>query len=564
MTELRKSATDRKLVSIILPVYNGSRYLRQSIESCLTQTYANIELIVVDDASQDDSAEIVAAHADPRITLLRHHTNRKLPAALNTGFRASSGGYLTWTSHDNYFVPTAIAELVDFLEGSQGVDFVYSDQYIVDERDDTVRLDRTGPVERLIEESCLGGCFLYTRAVYEKLGAYDEGLFLAEDYDYWLRALAAFKLAHLGKPLYYYRLHPDSLSVRRGLEGVEKALAIRRRLFARHLWRYRRPLRRAHISAALLFLHGGRQSAAARAALWGVLFGAGLTLPYALQVAIIEHCLGRRGFNFLRRIKQKTHARFSHRARLREGDAAHGTMGAMAEPARRIGPASLHRQPRKISRRCGLDTFHRLDPIRRDFGYGYGQCVDRYYIEQFLAKHCADVHGRVLEVAEDTYTRQFGGTRVTQSDVLHIAPDHPRATIVADLSAADAPLPPDAFDCIILTQTLQFIYDFRAASRTLHRILKPGGVVLATFPGISQISRYDMEHWGDYWRFTSLSASRVFGEVFRPEAVDVRAYGNVLTAVAFMHGVVSEELELHELDHGDRDFELIVAVRAVK
>jgi glycosyltransferase involved in cell wall biosynthesis len=319
MSEVRGSATDRKLVSIILPVYNGSRYLRQSIESCLSQTYANIELIVVDDASQDDSAEIVAAYADPRITLLRHQTNRKLPAALNTGFRASSGAYLTWTSHDNYFAPTAIAELVEFLEGSQDVDFVYSDQYIVDERDDTVRLDQTGPVERLIEESCLGGCFLYTRAVYEKLGAYDEGLFLAEDYDYWLRALAAFKLAHLGEPLYYYRLHPDSLSVRLGLEGVEKALAIRRRLFGRHLWRYRRPLRRAHISAALRFLHGGRQSAAARAALWGVLFGGGLTLPYALQVAVIEHCLGRRGFNVLRRLKQTIHGRFSHRARLREG-----------------------------------------------------------------------------------------------------------------------------------------------------------------------------------------------------------------------------------------------------
>lgn len=238
--------------------------------------------------------------------------------------------------------------------------------------------------------------------------------------------------------------------------------------------------------------------------------------------------------------------------------------GAMGEPARGLGPKSLRRRLRKILRRCGLDTFYRLQPIRRDFGYGHGQCVDRYYIEQFLAKHCADVHGRVLEVADNTYTTQFGGTRVTQSDVLHITPNHPRATIVADLTASDAALPPDAFDCIIVTQTLQFIYDFRAATRTLHRILKPGGVVLATFPGISQISRYDMEHWGDYWRFTSLSASRVFGEVFRPDAVDVHAYGNVLTAVAFMHGIVSEELELHELDHADRDFELIVTVRAVK
>jgi SAM-dependent methyltransferase len=111
---------------------------------------------------------------------------------------------------------------------------------------------------------------------------------------------------------------------------------------------------------------------------------------------------------------------------------------------------------------------------------------------------------------------------------------------------------------------LQFIYDVRAAIRHLHRILKPSGVLLATFPGISQISRYDMDRWGDYWRFTTLSARRLLEEVFPPGNVTVRAYGNVLAAVAFLHGLSAEELRREELDYHDPDYELIITVRAVK
>jgi glycosyltransferase involved in cell wall biosynthesis len=308
------SGPPRKLVSIVLPVYNGGKYLRQSIESCLSQTYENVELIVVDDASQDDSVDIVRAHGDPRIRLIRHETNRKLPAALNTGFRATSGAYLTWTSHDNYYLPTAIEELVDFLERSPGVDFVYSDEYIVDERDQTVQLDRTGPVERLVEQSCLGGCFLYTRAVYDTLGPYDEGLFLAEDYDYWLRALASFKLAHLDRPLYYYRLHPRSLTVRFEAEGVDVALRIRRRLLGRHPRRYWRALSRAHVSGALLFHNANRRRAAAGALLWGLLFDPSALRRLDVKVLLAQICLGRRGFNMLGRIKKVFQNRPGHPA----------------------------------------------------------------------------------------------------------------------------------------------------------------------------------------------------------------------------------------------------------
>jgi len=210
-----------------------------------------------------------------------------------------------------------------------------------------------------------------------------------------------------------------------------------------------------------------------------------------------------------------------------------------------------------------LGDLRRVSPVSRSFGFDRGRCVDRYYIEKFLSRHAADVRGRVLEIGDDRYTRMFGGDKVVKSDVLHAVEGNPHATIVADLTTGEG-LTNETFDCIIFTQTLPFIYEYRAALRHLYRILAPGGVLLATFPGISQISRYDADRWGDYWRFTSMSARRLFAEVFPPEAVEVEAYGNVLAAVALLHGLAVEDITPEELEHCDPDYEVIIAVRAVK
>lgn len=201
-------------------------------------------------------------------------------------------------------------------------------------------------------------------------------------------------------------------------------------------------------------------------------------------------------------------------------------------------------------------------PISAAFGRGTGTPVDRYYIERFLARHSDVIRGRVLEVGDATYTERFGGDAVTKSDVLH-ATGAPEATIVADL--ADAPaIPDDSFDCIILTQTLHYIFDMKAAVSELHRILRPGGTVLCTVPGISQISRWDMDRWGDRWRLTTLSARELFETAFSPEAVSVSSEGNVLTSVCLLEGIVAEKLKPRELDHNDADYQLVVMVAATK
>lgn len=208
-------------------------------------------------------------------------------------------------------------------------------------------------------------------------------------------------------------------------------------------------------------------------------------------------------------------------------------------------------------------NLRRLTPVSRVFGLDRGQPIDRYYIERFLQKHSADIRGRVLEIGNSTYTRQFGRQQVTCSEVLHVTAGNPRATVIGNLETAEG-VPQECFDCVILTQTLPYIYDIKAAVANVYAALKPGGVLLATLSGISQISRYDMERWGDYWRFTSLSARRLFEEVFPPANVTVEAHGNVLAAIAFLHGLASHELSGQELDFHDPDYEVSIMLRAVK
>ena len=208
-----------------------------------------------------------------------------------------------------------------------------------------------------------------------------------------------------------------------------------------------------------------------------------------------------------------------------------------------------------------MGTLRRTSPLSGEWGFDRGTPIDRYYIEQFLSEHQSDIQGRVLEIKNDDYTRRFG-QGITQADVLDIDAANPRATLIADLTAADA-LASDQFDCFILTQTLQFIYDARAAINHAHRLLHPGGVLLVTVPSVSRLApRYGLPT--DYWRFTQASCTALFGAVFGAEQVTVRAYGSVLTNIAFLTGMAHEELTHRELDAHDDYFPLIIAVRAIK
>ena len=208
-------------------------------------------------------------------------------------------------------------------------------------------------------------------------------------------------------------------------------------------------------------------------------------------------------------------------------------------------------------------SLRRLTPISREYGFDRGQPIDRHYIETFLGLHAADVAGHVLEIKDDGYTRRFGGTRVTRSDVLCLEADDPHATIVGDLVSADH-IATATFDCAIVTQTLQLIYDVRAALATIHRILKPGGVLLATVPGMSQTSPH--EDWGDRWAwgFTRVSAGNLVAEAFPGGSVAIETFGNVVATIASLHGLSAAELRPDELAHRDPEYQLSIGIRARK
>jgi SAM-dependent methyltransferase len=210
-----------------------------------------------------------------------------------------------------------------------------------------------------------------------------------------------------------------------------------------------------------------------------------------------------------------------------------------------------------------LGDLDRLTPISRDWGFDRGRPIDRLYIERFIAAHAGDIRGDVLEVSNNDYTVRFGGAQVTRSDILHYDDSNPRATVVANLAVPNTSLE-GRFDCIICTQTLQFIYDFRSAVTQLHRWLKPGGVALVTVPCISQISREDMQQTGDYWRFTVAAVRRMFAGEFGDDAIAVDARGNVLAATAFLHGIAAEELDEADLLEVDPQFQMLTTVRAVR
>jgi len=208
-----------------------------------------------------------------------------------------------------------------------------------------------------------------------------------------------------------------------------------------------------------------------------------------------------------------------------------------------------------------LGDLRRITPFST-WGASRGGSIARVYMAQFLERHGNDIRGRALEIAGDEYIRRYG-KGVTQVDILDVLPDNPNATIVADI--ADAPgVPANSFDCVLITQVLSWVYDVRAALGTAHRILRPGGVLLATTPGIARIAPVESELFGEWWHFTSMSAKRVTEEVFGPGNVEVESFGNVLAAAGSLYGLGAYDLSPEELAVRDPAFELVVAIRAVK
>ncbi|HKP11992.1 MAG TPA: glycosyltransferase [Blastocatellia bacterium] len=538
--------SDASLVSVIIIFLNGERFIEEAIDSVFAQTYEAWELLLVDDGSTDSSTQVARRYASRwphKVRYLDHdgHANLGMSASRNLGIREARGEFIAFLDADDVWLPEKLAEQVAILAAHPQAAMVYgATEYwfswtgdAEDARRD-VALGLGVETETLIEPPTLvsallqdqiatATCGLARRQVVQEVGGYEEsfrGLF--EDQVFHSKVCLKAPVFVSGRCWYRYRKHPDS------------HCAVAERADRHHAERLN--------FLDWLEAYSGEQGVA----------DAGL----------------------LRAIKrERWKARHPLLSRLPEHVGYRGRMmkEGLKTAARRTLPAPVYRWLR--SRRSGdggrppvgavnFGDLRRLTPMSRVFGFDRGTPVDRYYIEDFLARNADRVRGRVLEVGDDSYTRRFGGERVTHRDVLHVSEDNPQATVIADLASADH-VPSDTFDCIILTQTLHLIYDVRAALATLRRILKPGGVLLTTFPGITQIDHFD---WGGswYWAFTALSARRLFGEVFPAASLQVETRGNVLAATAFLQGIALEELRKDELDYNDPDYQVIITVRATK
>ncbi len=207
-----------------------------------------------------------------------------------------------------------------------------------------------------------------------------------------------------------------------------------------------------------------------------------------------------------------------------------------------------------------FEDLARTEPISKVFGVDRGMSIDRYYVESFLEKNGTHIKGHVLEVGEDTYTKKFGSNDLIESSsILHVSEDENPIAVIGDLTDIST-LEENKYDCFICTQTLNFIYEAPAAVKGIHYLLKPGGVVLVTVVGISQISRYDMDRWGDYWRFTTASMEAMFKPHFQNN-LEIKNHGNVLSTVAFLQGLAVEDLpDKSLLDVTDNDYQMVITL----
>ena len=202
-------------VTIVLPTYNGSQYLRASIESVINQTYKDLELVIVDDCSTDETLKMADDYSerDGRIVVIHNRINKKLPASLNIGFEKARGEYFSWTSDDNIYEKNAIEKMVRYLDTHKNIPMVRADMLLIDENSEVICESEQFDCHKMLTKNCVGACFMYRKSVAKRVGQYDETLFCVEDYDYWIRIMEQYgTIGNIKEFLYQYRWHHESLS----------------------------------------------------------------------------------------------------------------------------------------------------------------------------------------------------------------------------------------------------------------------------------------------------------------------------------------------------------------
>lgn len=528
------------LVSVIIPCYNHGAYLREAFASVWQQNYPAVEIIVVDDGSTDTTREVT--ESEPTVKYI-YQTNQGLSAARNTGIAHSTGPYLVFLDADDWLLPNALKIGAEYLGQnpalafvSGGHDKVFTALGLIKEVTQEVMASH---YLRLLQGNYIGmhATVMYQRWVFKDI-TFDPALRACEDYDVYLRVARNYPVAHHTHRVAAYRLHDTNMSgnIPMMLRTVLAVLArqqpflqndVEQQAYARGqvVWK-------EYYSNEIYHKIRTGARPATQAELTTLLaLKPRLALRYFLQppAAMLKKTI--------KKFAPTSGLRLLHKA---------GVYKGFLPAIGRIAPGD----------------FARTSPFSTEFGYDRGGPVDRYYIEQFLEHEAASIQGRVLEIGDNEYTLRFGKEQVTKSDILHVDASNPHATFIGDLS--DAPnIPDNTFDCIVLTQTLHLIYEYKQALATCYRILKPGGVLLLTVPGITPIDHGEWKKtW--YWSFTDSALHRLMAEMFPTDTLEINSFGNVFIASAFLYGMGIDEVTKEQLDVYDPQFQVINTVKAVK
>lgn len=537
---ITSSIPDPAVVSIIIPCYNHGKYLAKAIDSVLAQRYKQYEIIVVDDGSIDNTRSVAESYKTVKYI---YKTNGGLSAARNTGIDNSTGNYLVFLDADDWLFEDALSINLHYLNKNPGSAFVsgaFTDVFMHHGYQVKSVLKKDHYLY-LLERNYIAmhATVMYRRWAFDDI-RYDSSLKACEDYDIYLKIARKYPVVHHTKQIAAYIRHDTNMSGNYPMMLEYSLLVLNRqkgflqsdveneyfqkgvRFWIDHYC--------INISANL---SKGTEVDNNRLRLQVAtlkLYRKDLYLKYTITKPLmqIKKSLIKSNFNFLLKLMYK---------------------------------AGLYKNFVPAPGKIAMGDFNRVTPFSKSFGYERGGPVDRYYIENFLSKQSSTIHGRVLEIGDNEYTMKFGGSNVKVSDVLHVD-ESAQATFTGDLSNAPQ-IPSDSFDCIVLTQTLHLIYDYKAALQTCYRVLKPGGTLLLTVPGISHI---DQGEWKKIWlySFTESSITKMLSEIFPVEKIEVETFGNVLVATAFLFGIGLPELTKAQMDFNDPHYQLIITATAVK
>ena len=544
------------IITVVITCYNQGKYLREAIESVLKQSYKNIEIIVIDDGSTDHTKFVVDKY--PQIKYI-YQVNQGVSSARNKGIAHSNGEFICFLDADDWLLPQGLEINLQRIEENKESAFVSGayvfvnmyypfarfvsaerlsreERYTVNEPKIPITIDH---YKHFLRGNYIGmhAAVLYRRWVLKEF-QFDTSLTGCEDYDLFLRISRKYPVFDHAASIAAYRRHENNTTANTSMM-LHFALDV--------LDRQKNNLKTSEEEKCLMEGKANWKNLYAN-----LVFQKMLNPLYQYKREDLQFLwLNDRKLYFNRQIKK---LKLGYKEILKKV-----LPSPVVKVLKNLNSKKFYTPP---VGKVNMGDLARLDPFSRAFGYDRGGPVDRYYIDNFLEKNSDLIKGRVLEIGDNEYTIRFGGSRVTQSDILHVNETNPNATFIGDITNSPH-LPGNSFDCIVLTQTLHLIYDYKEAIKTCFRILKPGGKLLLTVPGITSI---DAGEWKStwYWAFTDISIKRILEETFDVNNITVDAFGNILTATAFLYGMGLQEVHKNKLDYYDPSYQVTITAIATK